>query len=115
MGVFHYHQQLWFSPINAITHSLHKSCGLRAPKWGFSTSIDSSDEEEEQAKNKKKKTGEKKFQNQDMNMELDHVVKFLQGKTILVTGATGFLAKSTLSLTKPRMMISFKTQYNLSF
>ncbi|XP_017980749.1 PREDICTED: probable fatty acyl-CoA reductase 4 isoform X1 [Theobroma cacao] len=28
-----------------------------------------------------------------MNMELDHVVKFLQGKTILVTGATGFLAK----------------------
>ncbi|KAK6229836.1 hypothetical protein SCA6_018787, partial [Theobroma cacao] len=29
----------------------------------------------------------------DMNMELDNVVKFLQGKTILVTGATGFLAK----------------------
>ncbi|KAK6230137.1 hypothetical protein QUC31_001655 [Theobroma cacao] len=28
-----------------------------------------------------------------MNMELDNVVKFLQGKTILVTGATGFLAK----------------------
>ncbi|WRX29215.1 Fatty acyl-coenzyme A reductase, partial [Theobroma cacao] len=33
-----------------------------------------------------------------MNMELDHVVKFLQGKTILVTGATGFLAKSKTML-----------------
>lgn len=30
-------------------------------------------------------------------MELGSVVKFLEGKTILVTGATGFLAKSTLS------------------
>ncbi|KAK6229840.1 hypothetical protein SCA6_018791 [Theobroma cacao] len=48
---------------------------------------------ENRQKNKKKKAGEKKFPNQDMNMELDHVVKFLQGKTILVTGATGFLAK----------------------
>ncbi|KAA3455493.1 alcohol-forming fatty acyl-CoA reductase-like [Gossypium australe] len=27
------------------------------------------------------------------NMELDNITKFLQGKTILVTGATGFLAK----------------------
>ncbi|KAK8638356.1 hypothetical protein V6N13_136787 [Hibiscus sabdariffa] len=33
------------------------------------------------------------FQNQDSDMEIDNVAKFLQGKTILVTGATGFLSK----------------------
>ncbi|KAK6230133.1 hypothetical protein QUC31_001651 [Theobroma cacao] len=38
-------------------------------------------------------TGATGFLAKNMNMELDHVVKFLQGKTILVTGATGFLAK----------------------
>ncbi|KAE8674870.1 putative fatty acyl-CoA reductase 5 [Hibiscus syriacus] len=34
------------------------------------------------------------FQNQDM--EMDNVAKFLRGKTILITGATGFLAKVLL-------------------
>ncbi|KAE8656132.1 hypothetical protein F3Y22_tig00117009pilonHSYRG00031 [Hibiscus syriacus] len=31
-------------------------------------------------------------------MELDHVAKFLQGKTILITGATGFLAKGAYTI-----------------